>query len=151
MHSPFTYDPLLAGAKGLVFIGDKLLVYRRDANTTLYPHYLDLPGGGAEANETPFETFKRELHEEFGLTINPADVTWWERYPTVLQPGKFGYMLAMHLPAETANSIAFGDEGEEWLLMEPEELMSRSDTWHVHIQRIERYLTAAQKGLAESA
>jgi hypothetical protein len=33
------------GAKGLLYIQEKLLVYRRDNNTDIYPHYIDLPGG----------------------------------------------------------------------------------------------------------
>ena len=36
------------GAKGIVFINKKMLVYRRDNKTDSFPLYIDLPGGGRE-------------------------------------------------------------------------------------------------------
>ena len=57
------------GAKGLVYIGNEILVYRRDNNTNSEPLKLDLPGGGRDGNESAFETFSREVMEEFGLEI----------------------------------------------------------------------------------
>lgn len=70
MQELFRPDPDTIGSKGLVFIGDALLVYRRDGNTTNHPHELDLPGGAPidenkPETETPFETFRREVKEEF--------------------------------------------------------------------------------------
>lgn len=40
----YTIDPKSHGTKGLVYIGDKLLVYRRDTNTDVYPLCINLPG-----------------------------------------------------------------------------------------------------------
>lgn len=142
MYDLFTYDPLLAGTKGLVFIGDKLLVYRRDTNTNLFPLYLDLPGGGCEGKETPFETFRRELNEEFGLTIKAKDVIWWERYAANFQAGKYGYMIAAHFPKGLEKLIRFGDEGTEWMLVSLSEFMQRDDTWPVLKGRVSSYLAA---------
>ena len=71
----YRYDPNTIGSKGLVFIDDKILVYRRDGNTTFRPHELDLPGGAPEGKETPFETFKREVKEEFNLDISKEDLS----------------------------------------------------------------------------
>ena len=51
----------------MVILGDKMLVYRRDLNTKKLPGYLDLIGGGREGEESPFDTFKREVKEEVGL------------------------------------------------------------------------------------
>ena len=140
MHDPFTYDPLALGTKGLIFIGGKLLVYRRDTHTSLFPRYLDFPGGGAEPGETPFETFRRELAEEFRLTIEPGDITYWTRYPAVRDGSKFGYMLAAHFSAAAAGRIVFGDEGTEWMLMDIAEFMSRGDSWPVLKERAADYL-----------
>jgi len=55
------------GAKGLVFLGNKILVYRRDNKTSNLPLCIDLPGGGRENDESPFDSFKREIKEEFGI------------------------------------------------------------------------------------
>lgn len=142
MYDLFAYDPLLAGTKGIVFIGDKILAYRRDTNTKLFPLYLDLPGGGREGNETPFATFQRELDEEFGLTVRPEDISWWRRYISVPEPSKYTFMLAAHLPAETEQMIRFGDEGIEWMLISVDEFMSRDDTWPVLKERVADYLAS---------
>ncbi len=142
MADIFTYDPDILGSKGLIFIGDKLLVYRRDTNTSFFPLYLDFPGGGAETDETPFETFARELWEEFRLTIQPEDVYYWTRYPAGQQVGKYGYMLAARFPAETTNDIVFGDEGINWQLMTVDEFLQREDSWPVLKEQTTAYLAA---------
>lgn len=98
---PFTYDPLASGTKGFVFIGDEMLVYRRDTKAKDHPLFLDLPGGGREGAETPFETFRREPFEEFHLTVAPRHVTYWRTYPSTRDPGKHGhYLAATNQPAE---------------------------------------------------
>ena len=55
----FSKERNFHGVKGLIFIGNKILVYRRDNNTDSFPLYIDLPGGAKELGESPFETFKR--------------------------------------------------------------------------------------------
>jgi 8-oxo-dGTP diphosphatase len=57
------------GSKGIVFVGDRIVVTRRDGNTDRHPFKLDLLGGGREGEESPFETFKREVKEEVNLVI----------------------------------------------------------------------------------
>ena len=144
MDGFFTYDPLVAGTKGLVFIGDNVLVYRRDTSTDLFPLYLDLPGGGAEPGETPFETFQRELREEFALDVHEQDIIYAARYDALYSPGKYSYFLAARLPADAASTIVFGDEGTEWMLMDLGEFVARDDTWPVLKERIADYLLHAQ-------
>jgi 8-oxo-dGTP diphosphatase len=68
------------GTKGLVFIGDQVLVYRRDAKAPRYPLAIDVPGGGREGRESPAETFMREIKEEFGLGIAVDDISYSRRY-----------------------------------------------------------------------
>lgn len=136
----YVHDPHVIGTKGLVFIGSQILVYRRDTNTDFFPLYLDLPGGGTEAGETPFETFCRELKEEFGLAIGPGHITYANRYPTIYQPGSYGYFLAAQLPESAAADIVFGDEGTEWMLMDIDEFMAHEDSWPVLKERVAHYL-----------
>lgn len=63
------------GSKGVVFVEKKMLAYRGDGNTDLSPHLIDLPGGGREGDESPFDTFRREIQEEFGIGIEKDDVS----------------------------------------------------------------------------
>lgn len=123
MDDYFLYDPLSAGSKGAVFVGDKVLVYRRTHDAPVNPGELDFPGGGPEGEESPFQTFQRELLEEFGLKIEPEYVVFSRRYPSKLRPGKFGWHAVAKLPASEEKNIVFGDEGEVFWLMPIEEFM----------------------------
>ena len=135
-------DPDDIGVKGLVFIGEKLLIYRRDNNAPKYPMMLDVPGGGKEGNETPFETFKRELKEEFGLDIILENIIYARRYASIYDIGKFGWYTVARLTAEQEGKIEFGNEGTEFMLMEPSEYLSQTDVWPVYQQRARDYFTS---------
>lgn len=140
MEAFFTYDPLLNGVKGLVFVGDKLLVYRRDAKPKLFPLFLDLPGGGAENGETPFETFQREVKEEFGLDIQKSDIVYARQYSSVHFAGTHVYFPVARLPKESEKLIHFGNEGLEYLLMGVDEFLAASDVWPVLQEKTITYL-----------
>jgi len=51
-------------ARGIVINGDKIAIFNK-ANKNEFK----LPGGGMEGNETPEETFKREVLEETGCVV----------------------------------------------------------------------------------
>lgn len=141
MNEFFTYDPLTAGSKGLVFIGEKILIYRRDNKTTSHPNELDIPGGGPEDGETPFETFKREVREEFEIEISSNDIVYVRKYPSIHEKGKFAYFPVVKLPAEMAANIKLGNEGGEFLLIDPKDYLTREDAWIVFQERAKDYLS----------
>jgi len=140
MDELYKYDSNSIGTKGLVFIGDNLLVYRRDANTTSYPLHLDLPGGGAEGTETPFDTFKREVFEEFGLKIEPENIVYMRRYPSVLRPGMSACFPVAKLSSEAEADIKFGHEGLGYMLMPITEYVVRTDAWPIFQERAVDYM-----------
>lgn len=140
MDDFFKYDPLTAGSKGLVFVGDNVLVYRRDNKTDNHPNELDLPGGGSKGTETPFDTFRREVKEEFSLDLMPDDIVYVRRYPSTLSKGKFGYYPVARLPKEAETNIKLGDEGTEFLLMPLDDYIARGDAWPVFQERAADYL-----------
>lgn len=133
---PVTFD----GAKGLVFIEDKILVYRRDFKTDSFPGYIDLPGGKSEKGETPFETFRRETKEEFGIHIDAGEIEASYRVPSMKNPGMYSYWMVARTGRFTAHDIVFGDEGSEWMLMTPKEFVQRPDGIERHQKRTLRYL-----------
>lgn len=146
MQELFHPDPDTIGSKGLVFIGDALLVYRRDGNTTNHPHELDLPGGAPidedkpEA-ETPFETFRREVKEEFGLNIGEDQIVYSRRYESRMRPGRFAHFPVVRLAAEQAQKIKLGDEGEEFMLITPDDFIRRDDVaWPILQSRATDYI-----------
>lgn len=54
----------------------KILLQRRGPDCRSAPGALCLFGGHVEAGETPMEALVRELHEELGAIVEPADVTF---------------------------------------------------------------------------
>lgn len=128
------------GAKGLVFFGDKLLVYRRDDKTSDYPGYIDLPGGGREGLESPWQTFQREIKEEFGLDIKHNDIHFSCTIPSELAPDRKSFFLVAKLPAQRARDIVLGNEGLGWRLLTPQEFISHPDGISRQQQRVEAYI-----------
>lgn len=113
------------GAKMILFIGDRLLVLRRDHTRGIsWPGYLDLPGGGREGGESPLECALRETQEEVGLDV-PPDLICWNRCRT----GSIGtsWFFAAHLDAGAEAQITFGGEGSGWSLMAPHDFLARHD------------------------
>ena len=55
-------------ARAIIFNEDKIFsMYREREDRVFYT----FPGGGSEGNETPEECVKREVLEEFGITVKP--------------------------------------------------------------------------------
>ena len=51
----------------LLFCGDSLLTILRDDKASIpWPNMWELPGGGREEDESPFECVAREVYEELG-------------------------------------------------------------------------------------
>ena len=109
------------GAKAALFLGDELVVIRRDLKPWLaYAGMWDFPGGGREGDETPEETLIRETREELGLDVRDAE--WlWRRQMTTDRRGMIWFFV-LRLPPGTA--IAFGDEGQGWALMRPDRFLA---------------------------
>jgi len=128
------------GAKGLVFLGDKILTYRRDNKTSNSPLCIDLPGGGREGDESPFDSFKREIREEFGIDIEKDEIEFSCTIPSVIEPNKKSYFIVAKTLRFKPEDIVFGNEGTEWILMTPEEFIKRSDGIDRQQKRVEKYL-----------
>lgn len=128
------------GAKGVVFVGDKILVYRRDNKTNIFPLYIDLPGGGKEEGESPFDTFKREVIEEFGIEIDQKDVEYAKEFKTTVNPTEESYFIVVHALNTKENDIIFGSEGLEFMLMRPGEYLVLSDGIKGQQDEVRKYL-----------
>lgn len=114
------YDRPFDGAKVALFLGDDLLVIRRDEGKPIpWPGYLDFPGGGREGGESPVACALRETREETGLILAPADLFWRAWYRAPRRMWFFGARLAEHRRDE----VRFGDEGQGWAMMPPESYM----------------------------
>ena len=132
-----------AGAKLALFIGGKLLVIRRDVKPGLvWPGYLDLPGGGREDDETPEACALRETHEEVGLALHADQLIWKHFYPEDPTPAWF---FAAQLPAGAEADVIFGDEGQGWTLMDPQDYVASDEAVPHFRLRVRDYLECLGK------
>jgi 8-oxo-dGTP diphosphatase len=65
MHKEKSRVKVCAG--GILFKEGQLLLGKRAAHRTFYPHVWDQIGGHGESNETPEQTLVRELKEELDV------------------------------------------------------------------------------------
>ena len=113
------------GCKIALFCGDKFLTILRDDKETIpYPNMWDLPGGGREGNETPFECVAREVYEELNIQLSKEEVIWSEIYPGILDEKKQFVFLVGNLAQEEFEHIDFGDEGQGYKLVSFEEFLT---------------------------
>lgn len=113
------------GCKIALFCGDKILTILRDDKETIpWPNMWELPGGGREGNETPFECVAREVYEELSIQLSKDDIIWSWIYPSMLDENKKSVFLVGQLTQEQFDSIVFGDEGQGYKLVNLEEFLT---------------------------
>jgi 8-oxo-dGTP diphosphatase len=106
------------GSKVALFCGKAILACQRDDRPDLpWPGMWDLPGGGREGNETPEACLLRELHEEFGLTLDRKRLVWRRVFPSILDASRLSVFFGGHLSLAEIATIRFGPEGKGWALM----------------------------------
>lgn len=112
------------GCKIALFCEDRILTILRDDKSNIpYPNTWELPGGGREGEESPFECASREVYEELGIHLTEDCLLWSKVYPSMLFEGKESVFLVGKLRQEQFDSIVFGDEGQAYKLMPIEEFL----------------------------
>ena len=112
------------GCKIALFCGDRLLTILRDDKASIpWPNMWELPGGGREEDESPFECVAREVYEELGIHLTEYCLLWSKVYPSMLFEGKESVFLVGKLSQEQFDKIVFGDEGQGYKLMSIEEFL----------------------------
>lgn len=111
-------DGSFTGAKVALICDGCVLTFLRDDFAHIpFPGHWDLPGGGRENDESPEACALRELHEEFGLRIDPARIGWRRIYRSWSDPGSYSHFMAAEIGAEEIAQIVFGNEGQRWEMM----------------------------------
>ena len=108
----------------LICDGQILTILRDDKEDISWPNMWELPGGGREGNETPFECVAREVYEELNIQLSKDDVIWSRVYPSMLDENKKSVFLVGKLTQEQFESIIFGDEGQGYKLVRLEEFLA---------------------------
>ena len=113
------------GSKIALICGDKVLTILRDDKDDIpCPNMWELPGGGREGDESPFECVAREVYEELGIHLNEDCLLWGKIYPSVIFEGKQSVFMVGQLRQEQFDNITFGDEGQTYKLMSIEEFLN---------------------------
>ncbi|NDW46247.1 NUDIX hydrolase [Ruegeria sp. PrR005] len=133
-----------SGAKLALFLGQSLLVIRRDDRADIpWPDHWDLPGGGRDGDETPLDCALRETHEEVGLVVPADQVIWRASY---LRPRGRVWFFAAHLPASWSTHVVLGDEGQEWRLMPPRDYIRHPKAVPHFAEQLDIYLGSPEFG-----
>ena len=129
------------GCKIALFCGDKLLTILRDDKASIpWPNMWELPGGGREGDESPFECVAREVYEELGIHLNEDCLLWSKVYPSMLYEGRQSVFMVGQISQEQFDNITFGDEGQGYQLMNVEEFLSSSQVVPQLQERLRDYL-----------
>ena len=112
------------GCKIALICGDSVLTILRDDKPSIpWPNTWELPGGGREGDERPFECAVSEVYEELGIHLTEDCLLWSKVYPSMLFEGKESVFLVGKLAQEQFDKIVFGDEGQGYKLMGIEEFL----------------------------
>ena len=115
------------GCKIALFCGEALLTILRDDKDNIpCPNMWELPGGGREGDESPFECAAREVYEELGIHLDEDCLLWSKVYPSMLYECRQSVFMVGQLSQEQFDSIIFGDEGQAYKLMNIEEFLTSS-------------------------
>ena len=129
------------GCKIALICGDKVLTILRDDKDDIpCPNMWELPGGGREGNESPFECAAREVYEELGIHLTEDCLLWAKVYPSMLFADKQSVFLVGQLTQNQFDSIVFGDEGQGYQLMNVEEFLSSSQVVPQLQDRVRDYM-----------
>jgi len=113
------------GCKIALICDGLILTILRDDNPTIpWPNMWELPGGGREGDESPFECVSREVYEELGIHLNEDCLLWSKVYPSMLFEGRQSVFMVGQLSQEQFDNITFGDEGQTYKLMSIEEFLN---------------------------
>ena len=129
------------GCKIALLCGDSVLTILRDDKTTIpWPNMWELPGGGREGDETPFECVAREVFEELGIHLTEDNLLGSKVYPSMLFERKQSVFMVSQLSQEQFDSIVFGDEGQAYKLMNIEEFLDSKQAVPQLQGRLREYL-----------
>ena len=117
-----------------------LTILRDDKDNIPWPNMWELPGGGREGDESPFECVAREVYEELNIQLSKDDVIWSGIYPSMLDENKKSVFLVGKLTQEQFESIIFGDEGQGYKLVRLEEFLTSDRVVPQLQERVRDYL-----------
>ena len=124
----------------LICDGQILTILRDDKPTIPWPNLWELPGGGREGDESPFECVAREVYEELGIHLTEYCLLWSKVYPSMLYEGRQSVFMVGQISQEQFDNITFGDEGQTYKLMSIEGFLNSKQAVPQLQERLGNYL-----------
>ena len=129
------------GCKIALFCDDRILTILRDDKENIpWPNMWELPGGGREGDESPFECAAREVFEELGIHLNEDCLLWSKVCPSMLFEGRQSVFMVGQLSQEQFDNITLGDEGQGNKLMSIDEFLGSDKVVPQLQKRVRDYL-----------
>lgn len=131
----------------LIMPNGKLVTILRENKPGVWAAGLwEVPGGGREDNETPFQCIAREVKEELGITIHEASIIWEQTFPAIKDPSRTAYFMVIRITEADVSAIQLGDEGDAWQLMSIDEYLQRDDVIEPLKGRLRAYVATKNQG-----
>ena len=96
---------------------NSVLLHKRDGNTNINPNKWAFFGGLNEGEESPVETFVREIHEELGMVISPVEVKPLCDYLNQ-ELGTYRYVFFIESEIKESEIVLGEGAGLEWVPVE---------------------------------
>ena len=133
------------GCKIALLCGDSVLTILRDDKPSIpWPNMWELPGGGREGDESPFECAAREVYEELGIHLTEDCLLWSKVYPSMLFEGCQSIFMVGQISQDQFDNITFGDEGQAYKLMSIEEFLGSDKVVPQLQDRVRDYLKESE-------
>lgn len=130
-----------SGVKIALLCDEQVLTILRDNLESIpFPNFWDLPGGGREENETPFECVAREVYEELDLRLSPEQISRVKAYKGVVDPDQTSVFMVGELDRLKYEAIRFGDEGQGYKLMPVKDFLTDKQIIPQLQERLRDYL-----------
>ncbi|QZT27432.1 NUDIX hydrolase [Streptococcus dysgalactiae] len=132
---------VFSGVKIALMQDQHLVTILRDNKSTIpFPDTWDLPGGGRESLETPFECVQREVMEELGIAISQDMVVWEKAYQGVTNPEIYSIFMVAMISKDLVKAIHFGDEGQAYKLVPVKDFLADKKAVPQLQERLAAYL-----------
>lgn len=121
-------------AKALVFNGaGKFLIVRRHPASRNRPSQWDLPGGKVEEGEAHHDAAAREIQEETGITLDPAQLQLVYAYTSMSE--QRNAIRLLYMARTTADTVTLSHEHDTYQWVTPDEAVDIYD-YPAHKQAI---------------
>lgn len=116
------------GCKVCLINNGKIITILRDNISDIpYPNMWDLPGGGRENEETPYETMRREVKEELDINVPKSNVKYIKFYKSLTSLDDKAVFMVCDIDDDLIKNINFKNEGQKYKIVSFKDFLCDKD------------------------